>query len=1017
MALEEVGIKPKINDNKPEGDDAPKLKGDDAPKPNDENIARPKGDDAPKPNSEDASKRPEEFGRKKLQKGDNSPKNIKLVRDLATKFNDAKEIPQELIDTVRKKSLSSSPVPKPFYKDLLNVTELAQQKAPIESWAEVGAAEKALQWYRNYTRTNNIDSKSIIDNAQQYLTDKRMSLPTPREMAFNLISTDKVPFDLTSSDRVPFDLTRFDKDISTSESQPSTSAAKTIEITKMQRTANDETSKINTQYAVFAEQYLPALAEKITKKETYIGRVANPDNDKMRAEIMPGETPNAASQIADRDIIEKKLGRVEESLRQIDVEKHNLSTIKDNRIAIEQKLSETGRISKFFSYSLRKLERSIQNLPNDEAIDKRLSDIEEREQKKLVTGKALLYALGKGEAKDETYYTAYLLRQQEKLKDMQLQFTKVVMGNNIEAIGLKFDQLHTTDTLSDQSAGLQMLSSFVKDNYVPKLFDGLSTHLWIGEPMMYEGLGITVALQNHGVGVNFGATIADREGGYSTLGVLYLVNTAIHAVKGFASYKLQGRYERALQQFKQGFTEEQFYQVKQLPDEHQWIINRDEISQKKQKSPFKIDYDKAWNRYKALSKPSEEKGQEGVLLPADNLKKHDLESRQQLKEILFLHMMKHYRGIKPFKRSMESVATSLAFGAGAITYATVGLGAGVFGYAAAALAHVAITDTRYFKHDMRGRHARAIIKSENSITRDMATIIDQTETGQEIKAAKAEIVGANKQSWLSTKKTEKTAENSQPTERGTNNDGKIDKKYVPDDNVAAENRRYYDAINRALQRTEEVVQNKHTFFSENVKKQYVDDLFDRNLKEELNQLARDEVKAESWFSMRKRFNPDRDEETRQKLSFCAQTASEMVRNLLSSSEKTPQQNAHLSQVPSEQQKSINIHVLEAVSEKDALDKLAARGFTFTDPTGMKHEPTEVMDAFVRYKTAMALLTDGGAIKAEKNIRGNIRKAAMSINKIAVSKNTGNEDTKIIEESPFEGLEKRTDAAMKGLPIS
>ena len=200
---------------------------------------------------------------------------------------------------------------------------------------------------------------------------------------------------------------------------------------------------------------------------------------------------------------------------------------------------------------------------------------------------------------------------------------------------------------------------------------------------------------------------------------------------------------------------------------------------------------------------------------------------------------------------------------------------------------------------------------------------------------------------------------------------------------------YRESLQRALGRTEEAMQEQRTFFSRDEKKQFVDDLYDKFLQKEQNALARQAVKNEKR-SLRKSFNPDRDTQVQEKLDFCVQTTFEMVRNLLTASER---KDGHSAQV-SPNTKAINIHLLQAVSEKDALEKLAATNFTYTDPFQEIHGPEEVADAFLRYKTAMALLTDCGAIDAEKEMREKIRQEATSRSERERSKQSGNTNSKI-----------------------
>jgi hypothetical protein len=320
--------------------------------------------------------------------------------------------------------------------------------------------------------------------------------------------------------------------------------------------------------------------------------------------------------------------------------------------------------------------------------------------------------------------------------------------------------------------------------------------------------------------------------------------------------------------------------------------------------------------------------------------------------------------------------TSATFGGGCLAYAFGGLGIGAVPYATGVMAASMIADARLFKHRMRERHRRAIEKRASEISLDVTRLLSSQELHDDIKHAKNMIV--------------------------VNGDAKEEYYLIHKQQVQKNDNRHFDSIIRAaLRRTATAAQETRTFFTEAEKKQYVDDLYDRFLREEQNTWARQAVKQEKG-SLRKFFNPDRDQDVQEKLHFCAETTFEIVKNLLTSSEEKHRQEGHLSP-ESQSQTPLNIYVLHAVSEKGAFEKLNNANFTYTDPFGITHGPDEVVDAFIRYKTAMALLADCGITDAEKQMREKIRQEAMSIHERERSKQSGNDDPKIPRYDMFAGL--------------
>ena len=749
---------------------------------------------------------------------------------------------------------------------------------------------------------------------------------------------------------------------------------------------------LNTQDKARIEQHIFMLAKRVKEKGEYIESMKRcaqshvvEGTDAITA-MQPGtstqQRPEQAPWREESDLLKRKVGRLEESLRQQDTEERNLTerreTLLKARDNINRHMNDKNCFTIYFrSYILRRnvWQKKLQNVTNELAsIDQRLPVLAQERKAKQNARQALLYSLGHGEQDHEEVYAVYLMNKETELREMQGLLGKVTKGepaSDDEIRRFKLDKVQGSrmDTPFEGTTTFQKVNEVLSSYPVPRFFDGLGAHPWIAEPIIFQGLFVTVALQHHGVEKNYGATILDREGGYGALGSVYLLNAIIHGIKGIAGYGLKKRYEQGLQKIKQSLTEAQFQTMKQLPEEQQWIIRRESRSQHSKKSPFKIDYDKAWNRYKALSTLSAD----GVLLPADNLRKRDLETWQRLKEALFLQTVKEHRGTKILKYAVQNVLTSVTFGGGCLAYAFGGLGIGAVPYATGVMAASAIKDGRYFKHQMRERHARAIRKREAEISQDITRLLSSSNGHEQIMKVKEAITKSQPQ-----KKTETVSTNGAHSENAS--------LMLPDQGTK---RVYRESLQRALGRTEEAMQEQRTFFSRDEKKQFVDDLYDKFLQKEQNALARQAVKNEKR-SLRKSFNPDRDTQVQEKLDFCVQTTFEMVRNLLTASER---KDGHSAQV-SPNTKAINIHLLQAVSEKDALEKLAATNFTYTDPFQEIHGPEEVADAFLRYKTAMALLTDCGAIDAEKEMREKIRQEATSRSERERSKQSGNTNSKI-----------------------
>jgi hypothetical protein len=891
--------------------------------------------------------------------------NVEVVRRLEGNF----QLPMETKPTLSwqtkliKEALSSKS-PRDALK-LLKVVRLATRQESIRSWQEMKEAEQILQWYQKHNKAD----VNIVNNAQQYMQEQRAKLPLFGHMTSGqIISEQMTP---------------------TTKTQTSQSDEPDSNNHDQKKRAN-----ANTHEAAMTEYAISLQEKRIEALESYIKSIKAlhdqrlfrniHENSEIQSETSEQKRMEQTSIKDDENALRAKIRRLDESLRQKATEKQHLLERKDNLIEASKEIKAQleasltqyprGVLPWTRSYLTKKGQRVGKEI---ESIQHRLLEIDHKIQEKQHARQALLYAIGIGSKEYATTYETYLANQEKKLQKMRNFLIKVMTGelaSNSEGKNLKLDQgqERMVETAFERKSGIQRVNEILSNYPVPRLFDGLGAHPWLAEPIIFQGLFITVALQYQGLGKNYGATIIDREGAYGALGAVYLLNTVIHAIKGMAGYSLQARYERGLQTIKRRLTEEQFQAMEQLPEEQQWIIRRKNTSQRADQSLFKIDYEKAWNRYKALSKPAED----GRLVPADNLRKSDLASRQLLKEALFLQTVKEHRGEKILKYAIQNVMTSATFGGGCLAYAFGGLGIGAVPYATGVMAASMIADARLFKHRMRERHRRAIEKRASEISLDVTRLLSSQELHDDIKHAKNMIV--------------------------VNGDAKEEYYLIHKQQVQKNDNRHFDSIIRAaLRRTATAAQETRTFFTEAEKKQYVDDLYDRFLREEQNTWARQAVKQEKG-SLRKFFNPDRDQDVQEKLHFCAETTFEIVKNLLTSSEEKHRQEGHLSP-ESQSQTPLNIYVLHAVSEKGAFEKLNNANFTYTDPFGITHGPDEVVDAFIRYKTAMALLADCGITDAEKQMREKIRQEAMSIHERERSKQSGNDDPKIPRYDMFAGL--------------
>ena len=671
---------------------------------------------------------------------DDSAKKVDVVQRLEEAFRSNAE-DMSAVHSILMNSWLSSHHRDPFYRNLQKVIGLAEHKEPIRSWNEVKDAEKTLQEYQQYITKHALnEKKSMAARAHSYVEAKKACLP---------------PFGEVPPEQALLDRKSASEEVTTDS---------TKEHSENKGGAFRRNDGLNTQDKARIEQHIFMLAKRVKEKGEYIESMKRcaqshvvEGTDAITA-MQPGtstqQRPEQAPWREESDLLKRKVGRLEESLRQQDTEERNLTerreTLLKARDNINRHMNDKNCFTIYFrSYILRRnvWQKKLQNVTNELAsIDQRLPVLAQERKAKQNARQALLYALGHGEQDHEEVYAVYLMNKETELREMQGLLGKVTKGepaSDDEIRRFKLDKVQGSrmDTPFEGTTTFQKVNEVLSSYPVPRFFDGLGAHPWIAEPIIFQGLFVTVALQHHGVEKNYGATILDREGGYGALGSVYLLNAIIHGIKGIAGYGLKKRYEQGLQKIKQSLTEAQFQTMKQLPEEQQWIIRRESRSQHSKKSPFKIDYDKAWNRYKALSTLSAD----GVLLPADNLRKRDLETWQRLKEALFLQTVKEHRGTKILKYAVQNVLTSVTFGGGCLAYAFGGLGIGAVPYATGVMAASAIKDGRYFKHQMRERHARAIRKREAEISQDITRLLSSSNGHEQIMKVKEAITKSQPQ--------------------------------------------------------------------------------------------------------------------------------------------------------------------------------------------------------------------------------------------------------------------------------